>query len=261
MIKQLLIILILFGVTPEVSADVDSNARGLKIITEVDRRDAGFENVQMDMEMILRNKSGDESFRSLSMKTLEVVGDGDKSLTVFDRPRDIKGTAFLSFTHPLEADEQWLYLPALKRVKRISSSNKSGPFLGSEYAFEDLTSFEIPKFNYQFIRQEVFRGRSCFVIEFIPQYPFSGYTREQVWIDDRRYIPVKVDYYDRKNALLKTLIYQGYQQYLKQFWRAGKMVMTNHQTGKSTVLINKNYQFKQGLTERDFDRNSLKRVR
>jgi len=99
------------------------------------------------------------------------------------------------------------------------------------------------------------------VIEFIPQYPFSGYTREQVWIDDRRYIPVKVDYYDRKNALLKTLIYQGYQQYLEQFWRAGKMVMTNHQTGKSTVLINKNYQFKQGLTERDFDRNSLKRVR
>jgi len=259
--KQRLLIVFLFVLASAVSAEEDLTARGLKIITEVDRRDRGFENMQVEMEMILRNKSGDESFRNLSMKTLEIEDDGDKSLTVFDRPRDIKGTAFLSFTHPLEADEQWLYLPALKRVKRISSSNKSGPFLGSEYAFEDLTSFEIPKFSYQFIREDIFQGQASFVIEFIPQYPFSGYDRERVWIDRSRYIPVKIDYYDRKNTLLKTLIYRGYRQYLEQFWRASEMVMENHQTGKSTVLINKNYKFKQELTERDFDRNSLKRVR
>ncbi|MBT3507290.1 MAG: outer membrane lipoprotein-sorting protein, partial [Methylococcales bacterium] len=142
MIKQLLFITVFWMLSNAASAIEAINSRGLEIITEVDRRDTGFGDVQMDMVMILRNKSGDESLRSLSMKTLEIVGDGDKSLTIFDRPRDIKGTAFLSFTHPLTADEQWLYLPALKRVKRISSSNKSGPFLGSEYAFEDLTSFE-----------------------------------------------------------------------------------------------------------------------
>ncbi|MBT7108287.1 MAG: outer membrane lipoprotein-sorting protein, partial [Methylococcales bacterium] len=238
MIKQLLFITVFWMLSNAASAIEAINSRGLEIITEVDRRDTGFGDVQMDMVMILRNKSGDESLRSLSMKTLEIVGDGDKSLTIFDRPRDIKGTAFLSFTHPLTADEQWLYLPALKRVKRISSSNKSGPFLGSEYAFEDLTSFEIPKFSYRFLRAENYQERPCFVLEFIPQYPYSGYTREQVWIDSERYIPVKVDYYDRKNALLKTLIYQGYQQYLKQFWRADGMVMTNHQTGKSTQLMN-----------------------
>jgi hypothetical protein len=154
MIKQLLLIT-LFGVFSNAATAIEAiNFRGLEIITEVDRRDTGFGDVQMDMVMILRNKSGDESLRSLSMKTLEIIGDGDKSLTIFDRPRDIKGTAYLSFTHPLTADEQWLYLPALKRVKRISSSNKSGPFLGSEYAFEDLTSFEIPKFSYRFHRAE-----------------------------------------------------------------------------------------------------------
>ena len=261
MIKQLLFITVFWMLSNAASAIEAINSRGLEIITEVDRRDTGFGDVQMDMVMILRNKSGAESLRSLSMKTLEIIGDGDKSLTIFDRPRDIKGTAFLSFTHPLTADEQWLYLPALKRVKRISSSNKSGPFLGSEYAFEDLTSFEIPKFSYRFLRAESYQERPCFVLEFIPQYPYSGYTREQVWIDSERYIPVKVDYYDRKNALLKTLIYQGYQQYLKQFWRADGMVMTNHQTGKSTELINKNYQFQQGLGGRDFDRNTLKRAR
>ncbi|MBT4664082.1 MAG: outer membrane lipoprotein-sorting protein, partial [Methylococcales bacterium] len=117
--KQLLFITVFWVLSNAASAIEAINSRGLEIITEVDRRDTGFGDVQMDMVMILRNKSGDESLRSLSMKTLEIVGDGDKSLTIFDRPRDIKGTAFLSFTHPLTADEQWLYLPALKRVKRI----------------------------------------------------------------------------------------------------------------------------------------------
>ena len=123
--------------------------KGLQIITEVDKRDIGFGDTKATLKMRLINRKGDESLRSLKITTLEVSGEGDKSLTVFSSPRDIKGTAFLSYTHALVADEQWLYLPALKRVKRISSRNKSGPFLGSEFAFEDLSSFEVAKFDYK----------------------------------------------------------------------------------------------------------------
>ncbi len=82
------------------------------------------------MLMVLRNKQGEESVREIRIKNLEMENDGDKSLTVFDKPRDVKGTAFLSFSHPVGADDQWLYLPALKRVKRIASRNKSGPLWG-----------------------------------------------------------------------------------------------------------------------------------
>jgi len=235
--------------------------QGLQIIQEVDRRDIGFGDSQSDMKMILRNRRGDESIRVLSMKTLEVDGDGDKSLSVFSKPRDIKGTAFLSFTHALVPDEQWLYLPALKRVKRISSSNKSGPYLGSEFAFEDLTSFEVVKYKYKYLKDEVFNEIDCFVVELYPQYKHSGYTRQQVWIDKQRYIPLKTDYYDRKDSLLKTLENKGYQQYLEQYWRADEMLMTNHQNGKSTVLLWENYSFRNGLTDRNFDRNTLKRSR
>lgn len=235
--------------------------QGLQIIQEVDRRDTGFGDSQSDMKMILRNRNGDESIRILTMKTLEVIGEGDKSLSVFSNPRDIKGTAFLSFTHALEPDEQWLYLPALKRVKRISSSNKSGPYLGSEYAFEDLTSFEVKKYSYKYLKEEAHNEAPCFVIEFFPQYQHSGYTRQVVWIDKERYIPLKTEYYDRKDSLLKTLEYKGYKQYLEQFWRADEMLMTNHQNGKSTVLLLENYKFDNGFTERNFDRNSLKRSR
>ncbi|NOR69018.1 MAG: outer membrane lipoprotein-sorting protein [Methylomarinum sp.] len=235
--------------------------QGLQIIQEVDRRDTGFGDSQSDMKMVLRNRNGDESIRILAMKTLEVIGDGDKSLSVFSNPRDIKGTAFLSFTHALEPDEQWLYLPALKRVKRISSSNKSGPYLGSEYAFEDLTSFEVKKYSYKYLKDELFNEKDCFVIELYPQYKHSGYTRQVVWIEKERYIPLKTEYYDRKNSLLKTLENKSYKQYLGQYWRADEMLMTNHQNGKSTILLWENYKFGNGFTERNFDRNSLKRSR
>jgi len=235
--------------------------RGLQIIQEVDIRDTGFGDSESDLKMILHNRNGDESTRDLNMKTLEVKGEGDKSLSVFSNPRDIKGTAFLSFTHALEADEQWLYLPALKRVKRISSSNKSGPYLGSEFAFEDLTSFEVQKYHYKYLTDDIFKNKDCFVIELYPQYKHSGYTRQVVWIDKERYIPLKVDYYDRKNALLKTLEYINYQQYLDQYWRADEMLMINHITGKNTLLLWENYKFRNGFTERTFDRNSLKRSR
>ncbi len=97
---------------------------------ESDRRDTGFGDSSANLKMILKSSNGDETLRLLKMDTLEVKGDGNKSLSIFDSPRDVKGTAFLSFTHALEPDEQWLYLPALKRVKRISSSNKSGPYRG-----------------------------------------------------------------------------------------------------------------------------------
>ena len=100
-----------------------------------------------------------------------------------------------------------------------------------------------------------------FVIERTPQYEYSGYTRQIVWLDQETYRPWKVEYYDRKNALLKTLTYHGYQQYLGRYWRPDRMKMENHQTGKSTMLEWRDYRFQTGLTERDFDKNALKRVR
>ena len=105
--------------------------KGLEIAKEADRRDEGYGDSRSKMVMILRNKRGQESKRELDIRTLEVKGDGDKSMTVFHTPRDVRGTALLTFSHGVEPDEQWLYLPALRRVKRIASNNKSGPFMGS----------------------------------------------------------------------------------------------------------------------------------
>ncbi len=235
--------------------------KGFSIALETDNRDKGWQDSSAVMKMVLRNRHGQESVRQIRVVNLEMEGDGDKGLTVFDEPRDIKGTAFLSYSHALVADEQWIYLPALKRVKRISSSNKSGPFMGSEFAYEDISSFEIPKYNYLYLRDEVLDGIDCFVLELRPQYQYSGYTKSYVWVDKVEYRNQKVEYYDRKGSLLKVQRFTDYQLYLNQYWRAHTMTMDNKQNGKSTTLYWTNFKFKTGLTSADFEKNVLKRQR
>ena len=136
----------------------DAAARGLEIATESKARDLGWKDSQGNLKMILKNQHGQSSTRELHIKTLEQDNDGDKALTVFDSPKDVKGTSFLSFSHANQDDEQWLYLPALKRVKRISSRNKTGSFMGSEFSFEDMTSFEVEKFDYAYLRDDQVDG-------------------------------------------------------------------------------------------------------
>ena len=235
--------------------------KGLAIAVEADNRDSGFVDYTNNVQMILRNKHGQESTRVIRSKTLEVDGDGDKSQTIFDEPRDVKGTALLSFTHKEGPDDQWLYLPALKRVKRIASDNKSGPFMGSEFAYEDISSQEVEKYTYKFLRDDTLDGLEVFVFERYPVDKKSGYTRQIIWLDKEHYKERKIEFYDRKNSLLKTLVFIDYHQYLDKFWRAHDMYMENHLTGKSTRLVQSDYEFNTGLTDRDFDKNSLKRAR
>ena len=238
----------------------DGKVRGLEIATEADKRDSGWQFQSSDMEMILRNRAGKESRRKISSRQLEVEGDGDKTLSLFHEPRDVRGTAMLTFSHGLEPDDQWLYLPAIKRVKRISSRNRSGPFMGSAFAFEDLSSQELDKYDYRYLRDEPCGVYQCYVIERIPLYDNSGYTRQIVWLDQAEFRSIKIEYYDRKDELLKTLDFSDYQEYPGGYWRADKMEMTNHQTGKSTTLLWFNYDFETPLKSGDFNKNALKRL-
>jgi len=237
--------------------------KGLEIAREIDRRDIGFGDSRVSLEMVLSHRNGQKSTRRLRIATLEVPDPdlGDKSLTVFDHPRDIKGTAFLSHTRILDPDDQWLFLPALKRVKRISSANKSGPFVGSEFAYEDLISFEVKKYRYKWLRNEACGALECSVTERYPLYENSGYSRQITWVDTNEFRIRKVEYYDRKSALLKTLVLSDFKQYLGQYWRPLRLEMTNQQTGKATTLAFAGYAFRGGLTARDFTANRLKRVR
>ncbi len=257
-LKNLIPGLLLLSMTVQVQA---SGLDGLQIAKDAKAYDAGFSDFTANMIMTLTNKKGQTSTRQIRIRTLEVEGDGDKSMSIFDEPADVKGTAMLTFSHGLDPDDQWLYLPAIKRVKRISSRNKSGPFMGSQFAFEDLGSQEVEKYTYKFLREEACEDITCFVMERRPAYKHSGYKRQIVWMGKQDYRMIKLEFYDRKNELLKTLQSSNYSQYLNHYWRPGKMEMVNHQNGKSTTLEWKNYVFKSGLSSKDFRSQALKRVR
>lgn len=244
-----------------ISAEVKGDDKAIAIAKDRKARDLGWGTNEAKVSMVLKNAQGQTATRALKVKSLEVEGDGDKALTIFESPRDVKGTAFLSFSHALEADEQWIYLPALKRVKRISSKSKSGPFVGSEFAFEDMTSYEVEKFSYAFLGEEEVNKELCFVLKQVPEYEFSGYSYQKVWIDKSHYRVQKIEFYDQKGALLKILQLSDYELYKDKFWRPMKSFMRNVQTRKSTYLLTEEMTFDTDLTDNDFDKNSLKRVR
>lgn len=253
----------LLALLPLISVAETAEEKGLAIAREADRRGEGFGDFQAAMRMVLVSKRGDTSERELRVMTLEGKGaeEGDKSLTIFDTPADVRGTALLTWSYKNRDDDQWLYLPALRRVKTIASRNQSGSFMGSEFAFEDMRAQEVEKYTYKFLREEPCGQLACFVIERDPVDEHSGYTKQVVWMDTDEYRVQKADYYDRKNSLLKTLTVSDHKEYKGRFWRPDKMEMVNHQTGKSTVLHWSDYQFGTGLSEADFSQNSLMRAR
>jgi len=234
---------------------------GSEIALEAEKIDNGWGSSSNNLTMTLTNRHGQKTTRQMHGYSLEVENDGDMSMTIFDTPADVKGTASMTYTHKVGDDDQWLYLPAIGRVKRISSSNKSGPFMGSEFAFEDLSSQEVEKYTNKFIAEEKVNGEDCYKVERYPVSKTSGYKKNIVWYNKTNYRPEKIEFYDRKDALLKTLVYSDYNIYLSKYWRANTMKMVNHQNGKETLLEFSNIKFGIDLTEENFSQNALKRAK
>lgn len=229
------------------------------ITREQKQRNSGWGDSQARMVMTLRDKDGNERQREILVKTLEVPGDGDKSLSIFATPKDVKDTALLTETHISGADSQWLYLPKLKRVKRISMLNKASPFMGSEFSFEDMASFEVEKYHAKYLRSEPYAGRDCYVVELVPRYEHSGYSKLVAYIDKEHYLAQRMDYYDLEQTHFKSMLLEDYQQFEGKFWRPTRLTMKNVKSGESTAIVWHEYRFRTGLSEKDFTQQALKR--
>lgn len=220
---------------PVVAAAESPQDKGLRIAKEIDAFNSGYKGETTAMEMVLINAHGDKVSRKLRGRVLEMTDDGDRSISIFEWPADVKGTRMLTWTHKTKVDDQWLYLPSLKRTKRISSRNQSGSFMGSEFAYEDFGSQEVEKYTYTWLRDEAVDGRKVWVIERVPTNKRSGYSKQVVWMDQEYRSPLKIDYYDRKGEQLKTMTFSKYEKF-DRWWRPGQIDVHNHQTHKKSVL-------------------------
>jgi len=216
---------------------------------------SGFKDSTSKMQMTLINAAGQEKKRTMKMKVLE--GDSeDKSLMEFLTPADVKGTKFLSYEHVNKDDDQWLYLPALKRVKRIASRNKSGSFMGSEFSYEDLSAFNTKKYKYKDGEAKEVDG--IYVVSSVPISKYSGYTKLISFIDAKTFLAQKIEYYDRKKELLKVATFADYKNF-KTVYRIGKITMKNVQNDKTTLLVWSDEKINTGLRAKDFHKRYLKK--
>lgn len=243
----------------EILAAPTPEAKGQGIAMELAARNAGYKDLGGDVEMTLRDSGGGEAKRRFSIKVLEkpVAGGGDYSLIVFDAPADVKGTAVLSHAKIGDDDEQWLYLPSAHRTRRISSSNKTGAFAGSEFSFEDLTGNDGRKYDWKLAGTEPCGSLTCFVVDATPKDPNSAYSKRVLRIENQEFRIQTIEFYDRKNVKLKTLSYENYKKLKDRFWRSQSWTMRNHQSGKSTVITFSSMKIDNGFTVNDFATGKL----
>ena len=218
----------------------------------------GFESSTAKMTMTLINSANQKTIREMSSKTLEGEN-GDKTLMVFLTPADVKGTKMLTHEHINKDDDQWMFLPALKRIKRIASRNKSGSFMGSEFSYEDTSNNSWKKYTYEGkLENVIINGVNHYKGTRIPKDKNSGYSKQITYVDANTFLISKVEYYDRKKELLKTALFTKWKQ-IDGIYMMNEIIMSNHQNSKKTILSWSNQKIKLGLSKKDFTKRKLKR--
>jgi hypothetical protein len=234
--------------------------KGLKIAQDMEKANIGYLGESSQMRMVLIDAYGAKTTRLMEGLVKEVEGDGDKSLSVFLNPQDVKGTLMLTWSHKEADDDQWLFLPSVRRVKRINSSNQSSSFMGSEFSYEDLGSQELEKYDFKLIRDDKVEKEAVWVLERVPKKK-SGYSKMTMYVSKKMMNPVKVDYYDRKGELLKTGIFSEFKAYKvgkKTLYRASSIHMKNVQTKKESLITWDKRELGINHPERSFDQAALK---
>jgi outer membrane lipoprotein-sorting protein len=249
------LLLLMTGAAP---AQAPSGTEGYDIMKRVDERHTG-DTARYRLTMTLRSGRGAPRVREVDYYFKD-YGDTEKILMGFKSPRDVAGTGYLSFSYDDESkdDDLWLYLPAMKRVRRITGSGKNDSFMGTDFTYEDMGSRSLGKDDFTLRGEEVLEGEACWIVEARPKDSRDPYGRRLVWVRKDTYVINAVDYYDRQDRLLKTLRVSGIEQ-IDGIWTARKMEMTTVQDQHSTVIDMSEIQFNMPLEDSLFTVAALER--
>lgn len=207
--------------------------------------------------MILIDKNNNKKVRKIESYSKEGKT-GENSFVVFLEPSDVKGTKFLTIGHRDGDDEQRLYLPALGKVRRISSSKKGGSFMGSDLNYFDMEDHSFDDFSYRYIRDENYEDRDCYVIEQISKDPNAPYSRQLVWISKSDNFAYKVECYDKKSSsrLIKVIVMKEVKT-INGVMIATKMVVDNKEKDHKTLMVMEDVKLNTGLKDSIFSIKNL----
>lgn len=199
-INRILVIASLMGGVISAQAQLT----GTQIIDKTYNRPSGDDQTST-LTMTLSNESGQTRVRTILQYSKD-MGDVEKSIMFFIAPADVKNTSFMSWSYDGDnADDQWIYLPALKKVKRISSDSKNDYFMGSDFTYDDLGDRKLNADNHQLLREETMNGKQCYVVESVAKDADYMYSRTMTWIDKSTFVGVQKEFFDEDGDLLKVL--------------------------------------------------------
>lgn len=215
-------------------------------------------NGESDMSMTLINKKGSKRVRNLHQYFID-LGDVEKQIMFFTSPADVKNTSFMNWSYDDadKSDDQWLYLPALMKVKRISSSSKDNDFMGSDFTYEDMEKRSPERDSHKFIKDATYNGEAVWIVEASPKEE-EQYSKRKVWISKAKQLPLKVEFYDEDGELLKTLTVTETKQ-VKGYWIVSKQVMKNVQKNHQTVISLTDVKVENGITESKFSQREMEK--
>jgi uncharacterized protein len=200
-------------------------------------------SLQVELTMQLINDKGQQrERRSIGLVKLQPNGVDSKLVVRFDTPADIKGTSFLQVEHIDGDDDLWIYLPALKKSRRLVANNKKDSFVGSDFSYGDISLPKVDQYRHSLLKMEQVDGVDCFVIESVPANDGvranSGYSKKVTWVRTDNFVEAKVEYYDLTGRLWKTQKVSRPEAVdpQKTRWFPLQREMINHQNGHRTVI-------------------------
>ena len=242
------------GFSPEVFSQ---SLTGKQIIEKVYNRPAGDDQTS-DLSMTLINRGGSQRVRKITQFTKD-MGDVEKSIMFFLSPADVKNTSFMSWAYDSDqSDDQWIYLPALKKTKRISSDSKSDYFMGSDFTYDDLGDRKLEDDSHKLLREETLDGKECYVVESIPVDEDYMYSKTLVWVNKANFIGVKKEFYDEDEDLLKILSIKEVKK-MSDIWVITNSEMKNVQKNHKTIIALSNVQINTGLSAAKFSERMMTR--
>ena len=232
---------------------------GLEVAEKVHNRPDG-DTRYCEMSLTLINKNGSKRVRELKSYSKD-YGQDRKTIMFFLYPGDVKGTGFLTWDYDQanKDDDKWLYLPAMKKTRRISgSSSKTDYFMGTDFTYDDMGRRNLDEDTHTLLREEIIDESKCWVLQSVPKKSGDLYTKRISWIRQDCLIPVKVEYYDKLDKLHRQLIADDIKQ-VNGYWTVGHMNMKNVQTKHETDLRFKNYQYGQPTGDNIFTVSQLEK--
>lgn len=218
----------------------DPARHGYQVVEYADRFDSGWIDEIWQGRMELFDAGGDSVERAILRMLLEGSG-GDKSIIRFMSPSEIKGVAALTHERAGTSDDNWLYLPSTKRVRRISGANKTASFQGTEFTYEDLSTLALDDYDWRYVERtsldKAGEPVEVHVVEARPRYKDTGYSRLLIAYHAEHWRQERVEYFDKAGVHSKTFLLGGWKHIHGRFWRALASEITNHQTGKRTKLV------------------------